>query len=184
MTELAHPVPHKEDTASSTHVPFTSDAESSQSFIKSPTMSVVSDEQDSNTNAQQYLSISRPLSRASVTSGLSVTATKDGVEGKTVKRHGIPGYPLNLMNKMYSNYVTRSNVPPDSDSDDDENTPDRVSVESLKSFSMSSMIPHYSQPETLRDVSDSEVYGEDTVEFDRESKTDYEKFLMQRSDNK
>lgn len=48
---------------------------------------------------QQYV-ISRPLSRSSVTSGLSMTATKDGVEGRRVQRYGIPQYSLNLLNSM------------------------------------------------------------------------------------
>lgn len=45
-------------------------------------------------------SISRPLSRGSVTSGVSMMATKDGVEGEKVKRLGIPQYSLNLLNSM------------------------------------------------------------------------------------
>ncbi|CDF89368.1 uncharacterized protein ZBIST_2448 [Zygosaccharomyces bailii] len=45
-------------------------------------------------------SISRPLSRGSVTSGVSMMATKDGVEGEKVKRLGIPQYSLNLLNTM------------------------------------------------------------------------------------
>lgn len=44
--------------------------------------------------------ISRPLSRGSVTSGVSMMATKDGVEGERVKRLGIPQYSLNLLNSM------------------------------------------------------------------------------------
>lgn len=45
-------------------------------------------------------SISRPLSRGSVTSGVSMMATKDGVEGERVTRLGIPQYSLNLLNSM------------------------------------------------------------------------------------
>lgn len=45
-------------------------------------------------------SISRPLSRGSVTSGVSMMATKDGVEGEKVKRLGIPQYSLNILNTM------------------------------------------------------------------------------------
>lgn len=44
--------------------------------------------------------ISRPLSRSSVTSGLSMTATKDGIEGRQIQRYGIPQYSLNLLNSM------------------------------------------------------------------------------------
>jgi hypothetical protein len=101
-----------------------------------------------------------------------VTATKDGIEGKRIKRRGIPGYPLNLIEKMYANYVTHSNT----GLDDEEFHDDKVSVESLKSMSMSSMIPQYSRPATP-DSAAGEVYGEDTVEFEKESRTDYEKFL-------
>ncbi|AMD22872.1 HHR103Cp [Eremothecium sinecaudum] len=45
-------------------------------------------------------SLSRPLSRSSVTSGLSMIATKDGIEGRKVPRYGIPPYSLNLLNTM------------------------------------------------------------------------------------
>lgn len=48
-------------------------------------------------------SISRPLSRGSVTSGVSMMATKDGVEGERVKRLGIPQYSLNILNSMAHN---------------------------------------------------------------------------------
>ncbi|SCU95732.1 LAME_0F13234g1_1 [Lachancea meyersii CBS 8951] len=44
--------------------------------------------------------ISRPLSRSSVTSSLSMVATKDGIEGRKVHRHGIPQYSLNILNSM------------------------------------------------------------------------------------
>ncbi|AGO11231.1 AaceriACL030Cp [[Ashbya] aceris (nom. inval.)] len=48
----------------------------------------------------QYPPLSRPLSRSSVTSGLSMVATKDGVEGRRVPRHGITQYSVNLANSM------------------------------------------------------------------------------------
>ncbi|CDO93065.1 unnamed protein product [Kluyveromyces dobzhanskii CBS 2104] len=51
-------------------------------------------------NEHMISTISRPLSRSSVTSGLSMTATKDGVEGRRVQRYGIPQYSLNLLNSM------------------------------------------------------------------------------------
>ncbi|CEP60096.1 uncharacterized protein LALA0_S01e02960g [Lachancea lanzarotensis] len=44
--------------------------------------------------------ISRPLSRSSMTSSLSMVATKDGIEGRNIHRHGIPQYSLNLLNSM------------------------------------------------------------------------------------
>ncbi|AET41321.1 uncharacterized protein Ecym_8025 [Eremothecium cymbalariae DBVPG len=46
--------------------------------------------------------VSRPLSRSSINSGLSMIATKDGVEGRRVPRYGIPQYSLNLLNTMNS----------------------------------------------------------------------------------
>lgn len=46
----------------------------------------------------------RPPSRSSMTSCLSTTATKDGIEGKRIKKRGISGYPLRLINKMYENH--------------------------------------------------------------------------------
>lgn len=48
----------------------------------------------------QSSGVSRPLSRSSVTSSLSMVATKDGVEGRRVHRYGIPQYSLNLLNSM------------------------------------------------------------------------------------
>ncbi|SCU79931.1 LAFA_0B06546g1_1 [Lachancea sp. 'fantastica'] len=54
--------------------------------------------------------ISRPLSRSSVTSSLSMVATKDGIEGRNIHRHGIPQYSLNLLSSMAppSNSKTKS----------------------------------------------------------------------------
>lgn len=61
--------------------------------------------------------ISRPLSRSSVTSGLSMTATKDGVEGRRVQRYGIPQYSLNILNSMsQSHWKPKKNGPEDVDS--------------------------------------------------------------------
>lgn len=48
----------------------------------------------------QSSGISRPLSRSSVTSSLSMVATKDGVEGRRVHRYGIPQYSLNLLDAI------------------------------------------------------------------------------------
>lgn len=161
-----------------------SDTESNSSYMRSPVSGAMSDQEDQTLSASQYLSISRPLSRSSVTSGLSVTATKDGVEGKRVKRRGIPGYPLNLIEKMYANYLTRSGDQSISDNESlDTPQDDKVSVESLKSVSMSSMIPQYSAPGSPSSLMEHEVYGEHTVEFEKES-TDYEKFLQRGSTSK
>lgn len=57
-------------------------------------------EEDHENDVLLASTISRPLSRSSVTSGLSMTATKDGVEGRRVQRYGIPQYSLNLLNSM------------------------------------------------------------------------------------
>ncbi|SCU82473.1 LANO_0B06370g1_1 [Lachancea nothofagi CBS 11611] len=54
--------------------------------------------------------ISRPLSRSSATSSLSMVATKDGIEGRRVHRYGIPQYSLNLLNSMSSPGTTKSKV--------------------------------------------------------------------------
>ncbi|QLL32350.1 hypothetical protein HG536_0C05190 [Torulaspora globosa] len=56
-------------------------------------------------------SISRPLSRGSVTSGVSMMATKDGVEGEKVKRLGIPQYSLNILNSMAHNQYKKLHHP-------------------------------------------------------------------------
>lgn len=56
-------------------------------------------------------SISRPLSRGSVTSGVSMMATKDGVEGERVKRLGIPQYSLNILNSMAHNQYKKQHNP-------------------------------------------------------------------------
>lgn len=102
--------------------------------------------------------LSRPLSRSSITSGLSVTATKDGVEGKRIKRIGIPGYPLELINQMQinnasnngrklnnyddTNYTISSPTTNTKDSINDD-FEDMVSTTSVKS--LSSMIPIYAK---------------------------------------
>ncbi|KAH3676477.1 hypothetical protein WICPIJ_009103 [Wickerhamomyces pijperi] len=56
----------------------------------------------------QTQSISRPLSRSSMASCISTTATKDGIEGKRIDRKkkypnsgGINGYSMNLIQRMY-----------------------------------------------------------------------------------
>lgn len=46
---------------------------------------------------------SRPISRCSINSGVSITARKDGIEGSRIKRTGIPQYSLNLLNTMAHN---------------------------------------------------------------------------------
>ncbi|CAR27097.1 hypothetical protein ZYGR_0I03700 [Zygosaccharomyces rouxii] len=56
-------------------------------------------------------SISRPLSRGSVTSGVSMMATKDGVEGERITRLGIPQYSLNLLNSMAHNQYKKMHGP-------------------------------------------------------------------------
>lgn len=51
------------------------------------------------TNQGQGLdNISRPVSRNSMTSCLSTTATKDGIEGKKIHRHGPSPYFANVIN--------------------------------------------------------------------------------------
>lgn len=45
-------------------------------------------------------SVSRPASRNSTTSCLSTTATKDGIEGKKIYRHGPLPYFTNVINNM------------------------------------------------------------------------------------
>lgn len=44
--------------------------------------------------------ITRTNSGCSITSGASMIATKDGIQGINVKRDGIPKYSLNLLNSM------------------------------------------------------------------------------------
>ncbi|ODV93847.1 hypothetical protein PACTADRAFT_4747 [Pachysolen tannophilus NRRL Y-2460] len=61
------------------------------------------DYQNEWTNSSLTLPISRPLSRSSTTSGMSVTAFKDGIEGKRIHRNGIPNYPHNLILNMFDN---------------------------------------------------------------------------------
>ncbi|SCV99871.1 LAFE_0B04346g1_1 [Lachancea fermentati] len=59
----------------------------------------------------QASAISRPLSRSSVTSSLSMIATKDGVEGRKVHRYGIPQYSLNLLNSMAQSHLKKQLYP-------------------------------------------------------------------------
>ncbi|CAL9730861.1 hypothetical protein MOUN0_K05820 [Monosporozyma unispora] len=47
--------------------------------------------------------LSRPLSRCSATSGLSITGTKDGIEGKRVIRTGLNQYSLSLLDTKHHN---------------------------------------------------------------------------------
>ncbi|CCH44261.1 hypothetical protein BN7_3822 [Wickerhamomyces ciferrii] len=122
---------------------------------------------DSIESPNQSVPISRPLSRSSATSGLSVTATKDGIEGKRIKKNGIPGYPLNLINKMYTNYAkqhqlnmenevtgaykTNDGSPLATTQGDTESADDLWSVQSIKSAT--SLIPQY-------DPSDRDFHSE------------------------
>lgn len=55
-------------------------------------------------------SISRPGSRNSMTSCLSTTATKDGVEGKKIHRHGPSPYFANVINNMV--HLQQANTQP------------------------------------------------------------------------
>ncbi|SCU92484.1 LAMI_0E10682g1_1 [Lachancea mirantina] len=55
----------------------------------------------------QGAGISRPLSRSSVTSSLSMVATKDGIEGRKVHRYGISPYSLNLLNSMAQSHLKK-----------------------------------------------------------------------------
>lgn len=54
--------------------------------------------------------ISRPGSRNSMTSCLSTTATKDGVEGKKIHRHGPSPYFANVISNMV--HQQQANAPP------------------------------------------------------------------------
>lgn len=54
------------------------------------------------TGNSEALEISRPVSRNSTTSCLSTTATKDGVEGKKLHRHGPTPYFSNVIANMIS----------------------------------------------------------------------------------
>lgn len=105
---------------------------------------------DSLESPNPSLAISRPLSRSSVTSGLSVTATKDGVEGKRIKRTGIPNYPLNLINKMYTNYARQLHIDPEGREGQDD-TDEFASVQSIKSAT--SLIPQYDPNDRDADLS-------------------------------
>lgn len=171
MAEVFHS-PHQDGQQNSD-----TESTSTSSYLKY----TLSDEdyQPPNTSAPQYSLPSRPLSRSSVTSGLSVTATKDGIEGKRIKRHGIPGYPLNLIEKMYASYVTQSRTPVDDDASYPYN--DKASIESIKSQSMSSMIPQYSRLASPDSIEDGN-YGDNTLELERNG-TDYEQFLQRNGDD-
>lgn len=61
-------------------------------------------------NSYSTFPISRPLSRTSNTSCLSVTLFKDGIEGKRVHRTGIPNYPYNLIAGMIDTRYLKSPV--------------------------------------------------------------------------
>ncbi|CAI1955248.1 hypothetical protein SEUBUCD646_0E01670 [Saccharomyces eubayanus] len=53
--------------------------------------------------------ITRTNSGGSITSGASMIATKDGIQGCNVKRDGIPKYSLNLLNSMVRKQYEHSN---------------------------------------------------------------------------
>lgn len=127
-------------------------------------------------HGQSSLPISRPLSRSSVTSGLSVTATKDGVEGKRVKRAGIPGYPLSLINKMYSNYAKQHRLDIDQDDRDSQDDADELmSAQSIKSAS--SLIPQYDPYDRDADrgsMMSGEFYDEQDMDAPRNFELNYD----------
>ncbi|CAK7900037.1 hypothetical protein CAAN1_05S04478 [[Candida] anglica] len=62
----------------------------------------------SNVNVSE--SFSRPLSRNSNTSCLSTTATKDGIEGKRLHRHGPTSYSNNILTNMAQNNLYSSSA--------------------------------------------------------------------------
>lgn len=72
---------------------------------------------NSNDMAGEYLgpfpltSFSRPLSRNSTTSCLSTTATKDGIEGKRLSRHGPSQYSNNAIISMLQSGATSEATP-------------------------------------------------------------------------
>lgn len=99
------------DMADSTNSLSSKDVSSTVSLYEASTNGCVID--NSSTHAVYELdpddSISRPLSRGSVTSGVSMMATKDGVDGEKIKRLGIPQYSLNLLNSMAHNQYKKMN---------------------------------------------------------------------------
>lgn len=155
----------------------------SDSISRSP----LNNDSDIQSTILNSIPISRPLSRSSVTSGLSVTATKDGIEGKRIKKTGIPGYPLNLINKMYPTYNTNANrginnylntneyttsINQELDNASIDNADDRESV-----LSLSSMIPQYSKD----DISDPHESHHDTQSLQK-SFNDLEKLNSDEND--
>ncbi|EJS43975.1 YER079W [Saccharomyces arboricola H-6] len=53
--------------------------------------------------------ITRTNSGGSITSGASMIATKDGIQGSNIKRDGIPKYSLNLLNSMVRRQYDHNN---------------------------------------------------------------------------
>lgn len=97
-------------------------------------------------------SISRPLSRGSVTSGVSMMATKDGVDGEKVKRLGIPQYSLNLLNSMAHNqYKKMHHLGTHGYSSPWKNQQDSVSLSSLQMKSTPYLNTPNGPPMTLRE---------------------------------
>lgn len=74
------------------------------SSVNSPNVALSSDSMSElNHNLLPYESYSRPLSRNSTTSCLSTTATKDGIEGRKLHRHGPTQYSSNIIASMIQN---------------------------------------------------------------------------------
>lgn len=74
------------------------------SNVNSPNVALSSESMNEiNHNLLPFESYSRPLSRNSTTSCLSTTATKDGIEGKKLHRHGPTQYSSNIIASMIQN---------------------------------------------------------------------------------
>lgn len=74
------------------------------SSVNSPNVELSSESMnETNCNLLLFDSYSRPLSRNSTTSCLSTTATKDGIEGKKLHRHGPTQYSSNIIASMIQN---------------------------------------------------------------------------------
>ncbi|CUM47658.1 uncharacterized protein AC631_03189 [Debaryomyces fabryi] len=74
------------------------------SSVNSPNVALSAESmEEMNHNLGPFESYSRPLSRNSTTSCLSTTATKDGIEGKKLHRHGPTQYSSNIIANMIQN---------------------------------------------------------------------------------
>jgi hypothetical protein len=174
MTEVYQsPGPQQPDLESTAH--YASDIESLSGSVaqKSPsdTNSFQSaDETPQLSPVSNTLPVSRPLSRCSATSGLSVTATKDGVEGKRVKKSGIPGYPLNLINQMYANYANKNRNngnAPHLTPNENNNAMDTADLadDGASVMSLSSMIPQYSKDDLIEETDKGYTYDTEKAEY-------------------